>query len=255
MTPGHLDSLSHAISSAGSPSFYDALLTALQHLIPIEQIRARAFGVSEGVYLLGGASLAPASSAPIRALALTDEAERIALRDLFHEARGRRVLVRALGRGGSSDAADPFGMGYAWRHGKSLYLLDLFRSPKLGPFSAEDQRRIAEAARLVASIVGVHMTRHRINQAMSGNCRDDIAEQVVKFLGAGLTRREAEVVSRIVMGMRTEAIAVELGIKAATVITFRKRAYAKLGVARQAELFARCVQVFSDLQPPRLAVH
>ena len=250
MTPGHLDSLSHAISSAGSPSFYDALLTALQHLIPIEQIRARAFGVSEGVHLLGGAS-----PAPIRTLASSDEAERIALTDLFHEARGRRVLVRALGRGGSSDAADPFGMGYAWRHGKSLYLLDLFRSPKLGPFSAEDQRRIAEAARLVASIVGVHMTRHRINQAMSGNCRDDIAEQVVKFLGAGLTRREAEVVSRIVMGMRTEAIAVELGIKAATVITFRKRAYAKLGVARQAELFARCVQVFSDLQPPRLAVH
>ena len=70
-------------------------------------------------------------------------------------------------------------------------------------------------------------------------------------------RREAEVVSRIVMGMRTEAIGAELGIKAATVITFRKRAYAKLGVARQAELFARCVQVFSDLQPPAAlaAVH
>jgi DNA-binding CsgD family transcriptional regulator len=248
---GHLDSLSHAISSAGTSSFYDALLTALQHFAAVEQLRARSFGLAEGVALLGG-SQPPA----VRTLAVTDEAERLSLTEMFHEARGRRVLVRTRGDGGA-DGAQPLGMGYAWRHGNSLYLLDMFRSPKLGPFSADDQRRVAEAARLVASIVGVHATRHRVNQAVNGNCRDDIAEQVVKFLGAGLTRREAEVVSRIVMGMRTEAIAVELGIKAATVITFRKRAYAKLGVARQAELFARCVQVFSDLQPPRItaAVH
>jgi DNA-binding CsgD family transcriptional regulator len=244
MTPGHLDSLSHAISSAGSPAFYEALLVALQYFAPMERLRASTFRPAEGLTPIGGVPAAPA-----RRLSPMHEAESTALVELHRRTTGRSVVLRPLGPSDLAEAGAGSGVGYAWKHGETLYLLDLYREPKQPAFDAAELRQLSDAARFVASIVGVHATRHRVKQAVSGARRDEIAEQVVKFLGAGLTRREAEVVSRIVMGMRTEAIAGDLKIKAATVITFRKRAYAKLGVGRQAELFARCVQVFSDLQP------
>lgn len=53
----------------------------------------------------------------------------------------------------------------------------------------------------------------------------------------GLTRREAEVCAAIVMGYRAEAIAGRLGISPNTVTTHRKRAYAKLRISSQTELF------------------
>jgi DNA-binding CsgD family transcriptional regulator len=253
MSPGLFDSLSHAISSAGSPSFYDALFSAVQQFASVDLLRARVFRSRDGVQMLG-----VAGAAPLNASLHDDDEEHARCGDLLHQVRCRRVLMRRLERGPALAAETnlSYGIGYVWRHGDALYLLDLFRSLRQSPFAEAEERALSDASRLVASIDGVHATRQRINIAVSSNCRDDIAAQVVKFLGAGLTRREAEVVSRIVMGMRTEAIATELGIKSATVITFRKRAYAKLGVARQAELFARCVQVFSDLQPrAQQAVH
>ena len=253
MTSGLFDRLSHAISSAGSPTFYDALLSAIQQFSSVDLLQARLFRVRDGIQLLGVAGAAPLNTA-----LQNDDAEHLACGELLHQVRGRRVLMRRLERGPALAVETnlSYGIGYVWRHGDTLYMLDLFRSLRQSPFAESEERALSDAGRLVASIVGVHATRQRINMAVTANRRDDVASQVVKFLGAGLTRREAEVVSRIVMGMRTEAIATELGIKSATVITFRKRAYAKLGVARQAELFARCVQVFSDLQPSaQQAVH
>jgi DNA-binding CsgD family transcriptional regulator len=244
MTPGHLDALSHAISSAGSPIFHEALLAAIQHFTPIDRLRVSTFRPSEGLHLVG---MAPPLPARPPASPTPDEIE--AVHQLHRRTVGRSVDLRRLQPAELALAEAATGVGFAWRHGEILYQLELFRGAKLPGFDETDLRVLSEAGRFLASIVGVHATRHRVKQAMSGARRDEIAEQVVKFLGAGLTRREAEVVSRILTGMRTEAIAEDLKIKAATVITFRKRAYAKLGVARQAELFARCVQVFSDLQP------
>jgi len=43
--------------------------------------------------------------------------------------------------------------------------------------------------------------------------------------------------------MGTVEIARDMGVMPATVITFRKRAYAKLGVGSRGELFARCFQM------------
>ncbi|MEO6340261.1 MAG: helix-turn-helix transcriptional regulator [Caulobacteraceae bacterium] len=225
----------------------------MQQFASVDMLRARIFRTRDGVQMLGVAGVAP-----LNASRQITEDEGAQCGELLHQVRGRRVLMRRLeqGPGLSAETNLSYGIGYVWRHGDALYLLDLFRSLRQSPFTDAEERALSDAGRLVASIVGVHATRQRINIAVSSNCRDDIAAQVVKFLGAGLTRREAEVVSRIVMGLRTEAIATDLGIKSATVITFRKRAYAKLGVARQAELFARCVQVFSDLQPlSQQAVH
>lgn len=59
----------------------------------------------------------------------------------------------------------------------------------------------------------------------------------------GLTRREAEVCRGILAGLTTEAIALTLGVSRNTVLTLRRRAYARLGVCSQAELFRRAYRL------------
>ena len=85
---------------------------------------------------------------------------------------------------------------------------------------------------------------------------DHMGAQVLRALLAtpvGLTRREAEVCAAIVIGCTTRAIGYRLGITANTVATHRKRAYAKLGISCQNELFARYVAAAtrSPVERPR----
>jgi len=58
-------------------------------------------------------------------------------------------------------------------------------------------------------------------------------------LPCGLTQREADVCAAIALGYTTVGIGLNLGISVNTVATHRKRAYAKLGISCQNELFAR----------------
>jgi DNA-binding CsgD family transcriptional regulator len=45
----------------------------------------------------------------------------------------------------------------------------------------------------------------------------------------------------VLAGMTSEGIALDLGIALSSVLTYRKRGYARLGVTSQAELFALCL--------------
>lgn len=80
---------------------------------------------------------------------------------------------------------------------------------------------------------------------------DVIAQLVVRhFDGApdtahapalsALSARERTVCLGILQGQKTESIAGEMGLSPATVVTYRKRAYQKLGIASRAGLFALC---------------
>jgi DNA-binding CsgD family transcriptional regulator len=57
--------------------------------------------------------------------------------------------------------------------------------------------------------------------------------------GHGLTPREAEVCASIVLGSKVTGTSSKLNISTHTVATHRKRAYSKLGIGSQNELFAR----------------
>lgn len=59
---------------------------------------------------------------------------------------------------------------------------------------------------------------------------------------AALSAREREVCLRILSGKKSEIIAGELDVTLSTVVTYRKRAYEKLGIASRAELFAICAR-------------
>jgi DNA-binding CsgD family transcriptional regulator len=59
---------------------------------------------------------------------------------------------------------------------------------------------------------------------------------------AALTKREREVCTRIVTGYSSEAISLDLNIAISSVHTYRKRAYSKLSISSQNELFSLCLE-------------
>ena len=63
----------------------------------------------------------------------------------------------------------------------------------------------------------------------------------------GLSEREADVTSRIVLGYSTTAIALDLNIAENTVSTLRRRAYEKLGICSQNQLFEICFRRINDV--------
>lgn len=71
---------------------------------------------------------------------------------------------------------------------------------------------------------------------------DDEVRLLAERLGPSaldnLTERERQVCFRILLGYSSEAIGLHLGVATSTVITYRKRAYEKLGIASQNELFS-----------------
>ncbi len=69
---------------------------------------------------------------------------------------------------------------------------------------------------------------------------------------AKLTKREREVCERILLGYTSVGIGLDLEIAPSSVITYRRRAYAKLGIATQNELFSLCLEATAD---PTLGSH
>jgi DNA-binding CsgD family transcriptional regulator len=64
-----------------------------------------------------------------------------------------------------------------------------------------------------------------------------------------LSAREAEVCAHVVLGYSTLAISLNLDISVNTVATHRKRAYAKLGICSQNELFERYFTTVNGMSP------
>ncbi len=60
----------------------------------------------------------------------------------------------------------------------------------------------------------------------------------LREIDAGLTRRELSVCALALAGMTIEGTALNLGLKNTSVITYRKRAYAKLGISSLNEMFS-----------------
>src|ERR1041384_3063258 len=65
-----------------------------------------------------------------------------------------------------------------------------------------------------------------------------------------LTKREKEVVALLVSGASTRQIAEQTGLTVATVHTYLKRIYSKLGVHSRVELVARMVGTVGSVPPP-----
>lgn len=131
-----------------------------------------------------------------------------------------------------------------------MFYLSFYRSNNRSGFSNMEFAQVRNCAGMMVRLLNKHErltteTRRRkgiCDNLAGSDARDTLFRRLVAILldnHFGLTPREAEVCGGIMLGYTTVGIALNLGIAQNTVATHRKRAYAKLAICSQNELFAR----------------
>jgi DNA-binding CsgD family transcriptional regulator len=118
------------------------------------------------------------------------------------------------------------------RHGDETLRLNLYRSAQRGRFVVADFAAVLECADVMFALLAKHDAQH----AVAGGSEADLFARRLRQLMPQLSRRELDVCVGIMQGRSSEAIALELGISVNTVLTYRKRAYVRLGITSHNEL-------------------
>ncbi|MGE4322172.1 MAG: LuxR C-terminal-related transcriptional regulator [Sphingobium sp.] len=109
------------------------------------------------------------------------------------------------------------------------------RTPNL--FTSADMARLSAAAPTLITIAAKHaqmlVEQGDLSRALTSMEEIDAC---IRLSPEPLSRRERDVCARILFGMSTAGIALDLSISEQTVITHRKRAYQRLSIASQREL-------------------
>lgn len=115
----------------------------------------------------------------------------------------------------------------------AVYAVHASRDPDLGGFPADELQRWAKAAVLLRQL----MRRRPAARAPAARAeRIGHADALLQARAPKLSPREREVVARIACGLTNDGISADLGVAPATVLTLRRRAYAKLGIRSCVEL-------------------
>ena len=126
----------------------------------------------------------------------------------------------------------------------TCFYVNFYRITSQGRFAREDVQRLMAVAPTVSAAVARHF------QQDATAAGDPLLRLKALFADAApfaaLTGREKEVCQRILSGFSSEAIAAELGISLHSALTYRKRAYEKLGISAQNELFAIALRLMAS---------
>jgi DNA-binding CsgD family transcriptional regulator len=112
--------------------------------------------------------------------------------------------------------------------GKHRYYINLYRSVGKRSFSEDGLFCRPIEGRLISSIIAQH---YSLNDSLR-------EEGPLAFL----SDRERQTCKGVLDGKKMEAIAADFGVAASSVVTYRKRAYEKLGITSRGALFALCRQ-------------
>lgn len=111
-------------------------------------------------------------------------------------------------------------------------------------FRPESVRRIAQAADLLMPFLWRQGSGHFARPATAGEF-----EPRLRMVAPDLTDREREVCALIALGVSSEGIALRLALRLNTVLTYRKRAYKRLGISSQNELLRLICPLAPGLAP------
>jgi len=117
-----------------------------------------------------------------------------------------------------------------------LYRINFYCRSRSGGFGEDAIRNITASADLLIAL----LARHETACTMSATTGSDSFADELRFLYPDMPLREVQVCVGIARGLTSEGIALENGIALNTVLTYRKRAYARLGISSHNELL-RCV--------------
>lgn len=128
------------------------------------------------------------------------------------------------------------------------YYINYYRMDGSPPFSARDRQLLSEVSDLISNLIARHFESQ--DAASAATLSEQSLKQIVRELSpdSPLTEREVQVCTLILMGCSSEAIALRLGVAVSSVLTYRRRAYERLAIVSQNELFAK-VLAQSSSQP------
>jgi len=257
--PHHPSALSGLIDSAGEPGFDDTLLSLLRDMGEFEHVL---------VYEVTGNQPAQIIAASSTARPLVESASRTFL-DSHVSADPLLPKVRAATAGTDTQLfrADVEAMPH--RHlydllygpnsireriilsgqaaGRKL-AASLVRPGHLGLLAKGAARDMLNLGPLLLSIVAKHdsLVASRTPPPQPFDSLATI-EKAIGVNAPALTVRQAQVCARILHGLSTTGIALDLGIGEETVVTHRKQAYQRLGIANRFELgrwyMAKCAGI------------
>lgn len=122
-------------------------------------------------------------------------------------------------------------------NGDCVDSLNFYRTHQEGSFEAAEYDIAIETTALLLPFI----RRHRAIVASPAANRAETLARFAKRLQSlphRLAQREIEVCARALIGMSVEATALDLGIRPTSVTTYRQRAYQKLNISSQNELFS-----------------
>lgn len=123
-----------------------------------------------------------------------------------------------------------------YRPGDVALLANGYRTRNTGTFSSEDIANVERFAPILLSAVAKHYElalRQRGEAPVSDTIRMLISTE------AGLSGREAQVAAGLIHGHSQREIGAEMNVALSSVVTYRRRAYQKLGVENRRRLLQR----------------
>lgn len=108
---------------------------------------------------------------------------------------------------------------------ESLLAVNLYRNAKRGPFTSGELEVLLPIAPLIAQVYKSSFASQNLFNITKSVCQ---LEEILQVRAHTLSSRERAVCARVATGMSVDGIAVDLDVSPSTVMTLRKRAYAKL---------------------------
>ncbi|WP_207482621.1 helix-turn-helix transcriptional regulator [Arenibaculum pallidiluteum] len=259
---GRFSALAEAIAAIGTPRFDEAFLDGIAGLVPVDHCTISSYSQPEGLKSVVVASRVDLSVARSLTRDYVSQYYRFDpnFAELSRVTNSRKVIFRRHDptRLATRSYAQRFyttvgivdKVSYIWRSSDIAFYLNLYRTQRSGPFRQGEVSVLSRLATLLTSIVRQHCAHYIVQADISAGRTLPFVERLIDLASGRLTAREQAVCSRILLGYRTEGIALDLGVQPSTVITLRKRAYQKLAISSQSELFALCLRNLPRLIRP-----
>lgn len=220
------------IDSLGTERFGDTLLQGLRQLADVDSCIAVDLDGPRATVLFSDASLERTSVPDIPAWApMPVHTEACVVR---LEASTLEISRRPV-----SGPCD--GILVQGRRDGRAYGLAFLRTSRQGPFTESEIDRIRSASDPWLSLLAKHkilLLAHRSGDPSDALLAGDVSqlEEKLRQYMPTLSRSERKVCARILRGMSTPGIALDLNLQDGSVATYRKRAYRRLGIGTRLEL-------------------
>lgn len=237
------------VETLGTPEFARALFRSCARAMPIDELFGFERDFAEGLVVLAQFGSPTGASerltAPQSRYRNADPLTRIIVRRRGVSAATLRVAAdqirNTLWR---RECYERFRYGerisVARRYGDGWCVLNLYRRRDRGIASDESVQRLEEMAVLALPLMLKHgPLATRVSPSLGTALEQAIFKLSQRY--PELAGREREVCARTLLGAHSGAIALALGITQSTVLTYRRRAYDKLGISSAAELTAALI--------------